>query len=155
MMIGENDMKPNKQAIKELETEKSELGEKIERLKKFYSEMADEYYAVGWVTRISNEQYKLLGTQLHSMEDYEYYLNERIKDLKFQENSLKNVRSRRIKKVELIMGLSEIKQEYPIGSAYEDKDGMYKVVGYFEPLPAVSFASFPGIKVTEADEWKQ
>lgn len=76
-------MKTNKQVIKELETEKSELSGKIERLKKFYNEMADEYYAVGWVTRISNEQYNLLGTQLHAMEDHEYYLNERIKDLKF------------------------------------------------------------------------
>lgn len=57
-----------------------------------------------------------------------------------------------MKKVELIMGLSEIKQKYPIGSAYKDEDGMYKVVGYFEPLPAVSFASFPGIKVEEVDE---
>lgn len=57
-----------------------------------------------------------------------------------------------MKKVELMMGLSEIKQKYPIGSAYKDEDGMYKVVGYFEPLPVVSFASFPGIKVEEVDE---
>lgn len=57
-----------------------------------------------------------------------------------------------MKKVELMMGLSEIKQKYPLGSAYKDEDGMYKVVGYFEPLPTVSFASFPGIKVMEVDE---
>jgi len=57
-----------------------------------------------------------------------------------------------MKKVELMMGLSEIKQKYPIGSAYKDEDGMYKVVGYFKPLPTTAFASFPGIEVMEADE---
>ena len=57
-----------------------------------------------------------------------------------------------MKYVELMMGLSEIKQKYPIGSAYKDEDGMHKVVGYFEPLPTVSFASFPGTKVTEAEK---
>lgn len=57
-----------------------------------------------------------------------------------------------MKNVELMMGLSEIKQKYPIGSEYKDEDGMWKVVGYFEPLPAVSLASFPGIKVVEVDE---
>lgn len=57
-----------------------------------------------------------------------------------------------MKNVELMMGLSEIKQKYPIGSEYKDEDGLYKVVGYCQPLPAVSFASFPGIKVTEVEE---
>lgn len=57
-----------------------------------------------------------------------------------------------MKNVELMMGLSEIKQKYPIGSEYKDEDGLYKVVGYFKPLLAVSFASFPGIKVTEVEE---
>lgn len=57
-----------------------------------------------------------------------------------------------MKKVELMMGLSEIKQKYPIGSEYKDEDGVYKVVGYFGPLPTVSLASFPGIKVTEVDK---
>jgi hypothetical protein len=85
-------MKPNKQVIKELEIEKSELSGKIERLKKFYNKMANEYHAVGQVTLISDEQYTLLGMQLHAMADYECYLNKRINDLKFQENSLKNAR---------------------------------------------------------------
>ena len=56
-----------------------------------------------------------------------------------------------MKNVELMMGLSEIKQKYPIGSEYKDEYGLYKVVGYFKPLPTASFASFPGIKVTEVE----
>ncbi|KRM62090.1 hypothetical protein FC26_GL000821 [Paucilactobacillus vaccinostercus DSM 20634] len=75
-------MKPNKQVIKELETENSELKVKIERLKKLYNRVANEYHTVGHVTSVSDEQCTLLGMQLNAMEDYEYYLNERIKDLK-------------------------------------------------------------------------
>ena len=57
-----------------------------------------------------------------------------------------------MKNVELMMGLSEIKQKYPIGSEYKDEYGLYKVVGYFKPLPTASFASFPGVKVTKVDK---
>ena len=79
-------MKPNKQVIKELETEDSELSGKIERLKKFYNKVVNEYHTIGQVTSISDEQYTFLGMQLNAMEDYEYYLNERIKDLKFYDD---------------------------------------------------------------------
>ncbi|RRG09477.1 MAG: hypothetical protein DUD32_04605 [Lactobacillus sp.] len=79
-------MKPNKQVIKELETESSELIVKIERLKKFYNRVANEYHTVGQVTSVSDEQCTFLGMQLNAMEDYEYYLNERIKDLKFHDD---------------------------------------------------------------------
>lgn len=79
-------MKPNKQVIKDLETEKSELSGKIEKLKKFYNKVANEYHTIGQVTSVSDEQYTFLGMQLNAMEDYEYYLNERIKDLKFYDD---------------------------------------------------------------------
>lgn len=79
-------MKPNKQVIEELETEDSELKVKIERLKKLYNKVENEYHTIGQVTSISDEQYTFLGMQLNAMEDYEYYLNERIKDLKFYED---------------------------------------------------------------------
>lgn len=79
-------MKPNKQVIKELETENSELSGRIERVKKFYNRVANEYHAVGHVTSVSDEQCTLLGMQLNAMEDYEYYLNERIKDLKLYDD---------------------------------------------------------------------
>ncbi len=79
-------MTPNKQVIKELETESSELSVKIEKLKKFYNRVADEDHTIGQVTSISDEQYTFLGMQLNAMEDYEYYFNERIKDLKFYDD---------------------------------------------------------------------
>lgn len=79
-------MKSNKQVIEELETEKFELSGKIERLKKFYNMVASEYQMVHGQPSVSVEQYKFLGMQLNAMEDYEYYLNERIKDLKLYDD---------------------------------------------------------------------
>lgn len=79
-------MKPNKQVIKELETEKSELSGKVERLKKFYYRVEKEYRTVGKLTSISEEQCTFIGMQLSAMQDYEYYLNERIKDLKLYDD---------------------------------------------------------------------
>lgn len=79
-------MKPNKQVLKDLETENSELRVKIERVKKFYNRVANEYHTVGQVTSISDEQCTFLGMQLNAMEDYDYYLSERIKDLKFYDD---------------------------------------------------------------------
>ena len=79
-------MKPNKQVIKELETEKSELSGKVERLKKFYYRVEKEYRTVGKLTSISEEQCTFIGMQLSAMQDYEYYLSERIKDLKLYDD---------------------------------------------------------------------
>jgi len=79
-------MKPNKQVIEELETEKSELSGRIERLKKFYYRVEKEYRTVGQLTSISEEQCTFLGMQLNAMQDYEYYLSERIKDLKLYDD---------------------------------------------------------------------
>lgn len=79
-------MKPNKQVLKDLETENSELSGKIERLKKFYNKVVNEYHTIGHVTSVSDDQCTLLGMQLNAMEDYEYYLNERIKDLKLYDD---------------------------------------------------------------------
>ena len=79
-------MKSNKQVIKELEAEKSELSGRIERLKKFYNRVEKEYRTVGQLTSISEEQCTFLGMQLSAMEDYEYYLSERIKDLKLYDD---------------------------------------------------------------------
>ena len=79
-------MKSNKQVIKELEAEKSELSGRIERLKKFYNRVEKECRTVGQLTSISEEQCTFLGMQLSAMEDYEYYLSERIKDLKLYDD---------------------------------------------------------------------
>lgn len=79
-------MKPNKQVIKDLETEKSELSGRIEKLKEFYNKVANEDHTIGQVTSISDEQCTFLGMQLNAMEDYDYYLSERIKDLKFYDD---------------------------------------------------------------------
>lgn len=79
-------MKPNKQVIKELESEKSELSGRIEKVKKFYYRVDNEYRTVGKLTSISEEQCTFIGMQLNAMQDYEYYLSERIKDLKFYDD---------------------------------------------------------------------
>lgn len=79
-------MKPNKQVIKELESEKSELSGRIEKVKKFYYRVENEYRTVGKLTSISEEQCTFIGMQLNAMQDYEYYLSERIKDLKFYDD---------------------------------------------------------------------
>jgi archaellum component FlaC len=76
-----------KQLIKDLETEDSELKVRIERLKKFYNKVANEYNTIGHVTSVSDDQCTLfLGMQLNAMEDYEYYLSERIKNLKLYDD---------------------------------------------------------------------
>ena len=79
-------MKPNKQVIKELESEKSELSGRIEKVKKFYYRVEKEYRTVGKLTSISEEQCTFIGMQLSAMQDYEYYLSERIKDLKLYDD---------------------------------------------------------------------
>lgn len=79
-------MKPNKQVIKELESEKSELSGRIEKVKKFYYRVENEYHTTGNITSISDEQFTFLGMQLNAMEDYEHYLSERIKDLKLYDD---------------------------------------------------------------------
>lgn len=71
-----------KQVIKDLENEKSELSGRIERVKKFYYRVEKEYRTVGKLTSISEEQCTFIGMQLNAMDDYKYYLSERIKDLK-------------------------------------------------------------------------
>ena len=80
-------MKPNKQVIKDLEAEDSELCVRIERLKKLYNGVEKEYRMVGHATSVSDEKCTLfLGMQLNAMEDYEYYLSERIKNLKLYDD---------------------------------------------------------------------
>lgn len=79
-------MKPNKQVIKDLETEDSELRIRIESVKKLYNGVANEYHTTGNITSILDEQYAFIGMQLNAMEDYEFYLSERIKDLKLYDD---------------------------------------------------------------------
>ena len=52
-----------------------------------------------------------------------------------------------MKNVELMMGLSEIKQKYPIGSEYKDGYGLYKVVGYFNRFPQPHLLLFRASKL--------
>ncbi|MCI5942931.1 MAG: hypothetical protein MRZ40_10235 [Ligilactobacillus animalis] len=67
-------MKSTEQVIKELKQEKAELSAKIEKLKKFLGN--DKL-----VTKVGKWHADLLRCQLSPMEDYEYWLEERICDL--------------------------------------------------------------------------
>lgn len=51
------------------------------------------------------------------------------------------------KKIEMMLGLSEIMRKYPIGSSF----GGGTVVDYFAAAPAAYMASFPGVIVEVPD----
>lgn len=67
-------MKSTEQVIKELKQEKAELSEKIRKLKKF---LGNETL----VAQVGKRHAYLLRRQLSPMEDYEFWLEERINDL--------------------------------------------------------------------------
>lgn len=67
-------MKSTEQVIKGLKQEKAELSEKIRKLKKF---LGNETL----VAKVGKRHAYLLKRQLSPMEDYEFWLEERINDL--------------------------------------------------------------------------